>query len=144
MISVERETDFTNAIRVLNAIPEFSEGFTADYLLERLNDSGIILIAFDDNKPVACKIAYDRYSDGSIYSWLGGVLPAYRNKRIALDLHNELEKIARESNYKSIVFKTRNKHKSMLHFGLKQGFDIIDFEAKPESSENRILLKKEL
>lgn len=143
MIRMQKEQNCSNALIVLNDIPEFAVTFNKNNIDERLNNSGIILVAYHDKKPVACKIAYNRFNNGSLYSWLGGVLPEYRRRGIATLLNSELEKIAKES-YQSIVFKTRNKFKPMIHFGLKNGYEIIGFEEKQNINEHRIILKKKL
>lgn len=144
MIRIELETNCSATLNLLNSIPEFDGTFTEAYLKERLINDGIILLAFDNNTAIGCKIAYNRFGDKSLYSWLGAVLPNYRKQGIATLLNHEMEKRATINNYTSILFKTRNKHKSMLQFALKNGYDIINFEEKTDVSENRIILKKEL
>jgi len=144
MVRIEKETTVVNACNVLNQIPEFDGNFSREYLSSRLSSKSIILVAYLNDLPVACKIVYDRYMDGSIYSWLGGVVMNARNKNIAQALQSELEKIAKIRGYQSIVFKTRNKFNAMLQLALKNGFQIIYFEKKNNISESRIVLKKTL
>ena len=142
MIRVKSEKTFTNALAVLNKIPEFSGKFTEQYLNERQTPSMMILVAYKENHPVGCKIVYDRFNDGSVYSWLGGVLPEFRKEGVAQLLNDKLEELAKEEGYNSIVFKTRNKFKSMLQFALKNGYNIVGFEKKDAVPEHRIILKK--
>jgi len=63
---------------------------------------------------------------------------------IAQALADAQETWAKEQGYSTITFKTRNSHKAMLLFALKNGFNIIGFEAKETIAENRILLQKPL
>ncbi|HKK81661.1 MAG TPA: GNAT family N-acetyltransferase, partial [Prolixibacteraceae bacterium] len=95
-------------------------------------------------KPVGCKIAYNRYFDGSVYSWLGGVLPPYRRQGIAGQLLEVLEREAKSRFFESIRLKTRNKHVAMLIFSLKYGFRITGVESKGDVGDYRILMSKEL
>lgn len=144
MLQIQCETSYKNALEVLNSVPEFSTVFSGEMLNERLSDERFILIALENEIPVGCKIAYKRFYDGSLYSWLGGVIPEYRNHAIAQQLSAEMEKLAKKNGYNSIVFKTRNKFKGMLRLALKSGYNIIGFEEKIPISENRIILKKQL
>ena len=144
MIRIVEENKPDTAATILKRIPEFTGDFTIDLFEKRLLDAPIVLVAYQDDLPVGCKIGYDRYHDGSFYSWLGGVLPEFRKKGIADKLNAEMEKRVSEKGYTSMLFKTRNKFKSMLHFGLKNGYQIVDFEKKHDPSEHRIILKKDL
>ena len=144
MIHITEEHKPDTAVTILKQIPEFEGDFTIELLEKRLMDTPIILVAFHNDLPVGCKIGYDRYQDGSFYSWLGGVLPEFRKKGIADQLNAKMEKRVSESGYTALVFKTRNKFKSMLQFGLKNGYQIVGFEEKDDPSENRIILKKQL
>lgn len=133
------------AVEVLNHIPEFDAIFYTAQLQKRLfRNESILFIAENDGKPVACKLAYNRYFDGSIYSWLGGVLPAYRNTGIATDLLNKLEQEARRKLFLSVRMKSRNKHTGMLCFALKNGFLIHGFQEMKDRGESRIELIKML
>ncbi len=142
MIKILQVQTIHFAVKLLNQIPEFTGEFTVSYLQKRLKTDAIVLVAFSEDKPVGCKIAYERFSDGSLYSWLGGVLPTYRKQGIAQMLNRKMETLAKGKGYTSMTFKTRNKHKAMLQFGLKNGYQIIGFEEKEDISENRIILKK--
>ncbi len=137
--------DYTKVIQILNRIPEFDTVFYLKKVEEKLNNSeSIVLLAEYAGKPVGCKIAYNRYFDGSIYSWLGGVLPPYRRQGIACELLEALEREAKSRFFESIRFKTRNKHVSMLNFAFNHGFKIVGFEKKGDVDDYRILMSKKL
>lgn len=130
---------------VLNHIPEFDAIFYQEILKTRLSQGeSIILVAYADKKPIGCKIAYNRYFDGSIYSWLGGVLPEYRKMGVAQVLLEAMEARAREKLFFSIRLKTLNQHVNMLHFALKNGFRVMGFEEQDELSLSKIELIKYL
>ncbi|MEN8116403.1 MAG: GNAT family N-acetyltransferase [Bacteroidota bacterium] len=144
MIKIELENNTKRAIEVLNRIPEFDGTLIESGINNRLINSPVILVALHNNKAIGCKVGYDRFSDGSFYSWVGGVIPEFRKQGIAQMLNSRMEEIAKEKGYTSIVFKTRNKFIPMLQFALKNGYQVVGFEKKKQVSENRIILKKKL
>ena len=128
-------------VELSKQIQEFSNPHNVEEYEKRLRKSKhLILIAYDDILPIGFKVGYER--DGYFYSWMGGVLSDYRKKGIAQQLADEQESWAKQQNYPHVTFKTRNRHKAMLLFGIKNGFQIIGFEKRPDISENRILLRK--
>ena len=128
-------------VRLSKQIPEFSAPHRLDEYEKRLkNTKHLILVAFDRSLPIGFKVGYER--DGYFYSWMGGVLPKYRMKGVAQKLADEQEAWARQQNYSHITFKTRNRHRAMLLFALKNDFQIIGLEKRQDISENRILLRK--
>lgn len=141
-----REGTIAECIEISEKIPEFSSGnYTEASYLQRLsNTQYLILVAEIDQRVVGFKVGYDRYRDGSFYSWLGGVLPENRKDRIAAQLANDQEKWVSEQGFRSITLKTRNRFKAMLIFALKNGFLIENIEIKENIEDNRIILRKML
>lgn len=138
-----RPCSITTAVAVSQEVPELVAPYQAEEYERRFQDAPhLILGAFDGNKAIGFKAGYERA--GYFYSWMGGVLPAYRKKGVAKQLAQEQERWAKAKAYESITFKTRNIHKAMLIFALKNGFNIIKVEQWPEVSDNRIWLKKVL
>lgn len=130
-------------VEVLNHIPEFDAVFYREKLAEHLQKyDSILLIAEYTGKPIACILAYNRYFDGSVYAWLGGVLPPFRKQGIATLLQEELEAEARKRFFRSIRMKTRNQHTDMLRFALKHGFQVCGFEANERLGQARVELVK--
>lgn len=143
---VFRQGNLGDALKVAARIPEFATPYPrAEYEKRlRLSPKQLILVAYYQHEPVGFKIGYQRYTDGSFYSWMGGVLPAYRQKGVASQLAQLMETWAIQQGYTSIIFKTRNKFKTMLIFGLKHGFQVIAFEKKEPVEESRIILQKKI
>ena len=136
-----RTATIETAVQVSQQVPELENPHGAEEYQKRFrNAPHLILAAYDGDKPVGFKAGYER--DGYFYSWMGGVLPAYRKKGIAQALANAQEAWAKKQGYDSITFKTRNVHKAMLIFALGNGFDIIAVEKKEEVAANRIWLRK--
>jgi len=139
-----REGTIAECIEISEKIPEFSSGNydEAAYLQRLSNTQYLILVAEKDQQVVGFKVGYDRYQDGSFYSWLGGVLPEYRKDSIATQLADKQEKWALASGFDAIRLKTRNRFRAMLIFALKNGFLIENIEIKETVENNRINLRK--
>ena len=138
-----REDKVETVINLSQQIPEFDGPPNADEYHRRLTGiPHLILVAYLDDQPVAFKVGYERGE--SFYSWMGAVLPAHRQKGLAKILAEAQETWAKDKGYSSITFKTRNQHKGMLIFALKNGFNIIGFKEKAVLAHHRILLRKQL
>jgi GNAT superfamily N-acetyltransferase len=140
-----RETDAETIVSVSKLIPELINPHPVEEYHHRLQGKlCLLLTAYVDGKPAGFKAGYDKFNDGSFYSWMGGVLPAYRKNHIAKMLLEVQENWARNNGFTSIVFKTRNRHRNMLMFALSNGFSIIDVDQQETLDEYRITLKKSL
>ena len=130
-------------VAISKAIPEFIDPPGSEVYEKRILEvPHLILVAEEDEKLVGFKVGYER--DGSFYSWMGGVLPDYRRLGIAQKLADTQEKWAKSQGYTTILFKTRNHHKGMLIFALKNGFNIVGFKERESIDVHRILLQKSL
>ena len=100
------------------------------------------LIAEIENQSVGFKIGYDRFKDGSFYSWMGGVLPEFRKKGVASALADFQENWAKGNGYNSIILKTRKKHRVMIAFSMNRGFTITEKIQMDSEEETRIWMEK--
>lgn len=142
MITIKTAT-ISEVVALSQQIPEFHQPYTAQEYEKRLtNTPHLILIAYQNNQPIGFKVGYDKGT--SFYSWMGGVLPAFRKKGIAKLLAQTQENWAKKQGYKTITLKTRNQHRAMLIFALKNGFNIVGFEPKSSVEAHRIVLQKHL
>ncbi len=138
-----KEDKIETVVRISQQIPEFSGPPLASKYHERLDGvAHLILVAYDGDLPIGFKVGYQREHD--FYSWMGAILPDYRRKGVAKKLAQAQEKWVKGLGISTLTFKTRNQHKGMLLFALKNGFDIIGFKTKEKTEENRILLQKQL
>ena len=139
------EDKIDDAFMVSTNILEFDDPYEISEYSKRLNSTvHLILTAYDDHIPIAFKIGYDRYSDGSFYSWMGGVLPNYRRKGIANNLADHQEIWAKKNGYNSIRMQTREKHIAMLALAINRGFQITNRIENTSSSNTRIWMNKPL
>lgn len=138
-----KEGNIKTIVALSKEIDEFQNPHDEGEYKKRLRGiPHLILVAYTDEQPIGFKVAYER--EKSLYSWMGAVHPNWRRRGVAKALANQQEAWARQQGYTSITFKTRNRLKPMLLFGIQNGFDIIGFEKREEIGENRILLRKKL
>lgn len=138
-----RQGSVEEAVLLSGLLPEFDDPYQAAAYEKRFDGAAhLILIAEIDNQAAGFKVGYER--DGYWYSWLGGVLPDFRRKGVALALAEAQEAWAKKAGYPHVTFKTRNRHKNMLLFALGRGFQIINYEAFADNAESRIWLRKSL
>ncbi|MCC5885829.1 MAG: GNAT family N-acetyltransferase [Gammaproteobacteria bacterium] len=104
--------------------------------------SALVLIATVGDRPVGFKAGYDRFQDGSWYSWMGGVLEPWRGQGIAQRLLEAQEAWVARQGYRLLYVKTRNQHKRMIAFLAVNGYDILRLEEKSTPEESRILFGK--
>ncbi len=104
--------------------------------------SALVLIANVGDRPVGFKAGYDRFQDGSWYSWMGGVLESWRGQGIAQRLLEAQEAWVARQGYRLLYVKTRNQHKRMIAFLAMNGYDILRLEEKSTAEDSRILFGK--
>ncbi len=143
MITI-RGGNFNECVNLSESIPEFESPYKIEEYQKRCHFNHLALIAEIHQSKVGFKIGYDRFNDGSFYSWMGGVLPEYRHKNVATSLADFLEKWACNNGYTSIKLKTRSKHQGMITFSLNRGFKIIEPIEKKNNLETRIWMEKKL
>ena len=130
-------------VQLSQQIPEFVNPHGIAEYKRRLSDiPHLILIAYIDNQSVGFKVGYEK--DGYFYSWMGGILPAFRRLHLATQLAETQENWAMQQGYPHVTFKTRNYLKPMLLFALRRGFHILAVEERERIEEYRILLRKYL
>jgi len=131
------------AITINKQITEFDNVYSEKEYRGRLKGKKpLILIAFVNNKAVGSKLGY--VEDDYFYSWLGGVLPEYRNRGIAFKLAHLQEEMVKQMGIPKIRFKSQNKFKGMLIFAIKNGFSIIGTVPYDRDEGFKILLEKKL
>ena len=139
-----RPGNFQECIALSRQIPEFNSPYDVTEYEKRCAEGHILLNAFVGEKPTGFKVGYDRFKDGSFYSWMGGVFPQYRKQGVSSSLANNQEKWTREKGFSSIRLKTWKRHQAMLKFCIQRGFTIIKKIPKNFDSESRIWLEKQL
>lgn len=115
-----------------------------EYKLELRSKFGILAhIAHLDDVPCGYKIGYEQ-SPKKFYSWVGGVVPKFRNQGVAKALMEAQLKLVREKGYQWITTQTKNSFKEMLILNIRSGFEIVGVRKSLGSEEQAILLEKKL
>ncbi|RJQ21015.1 GNAT family N-acetyltransferase [Candidatus Woesearchaeota archaeon] len=134
--------NISTAVSLERLIPEFLQPHTEQEYARRLALANpLILIAEVDGLPAGYKVGYDRYRDGSYYSWVGGVLPTFRRQGIAEKLADAQEDWAASQGHTRIILKTQEKYSGMIAFAQKRGFILINVDVT-EKGEVLVLEKK--
>ncbi|ALB70000.1 GNAT family N-acetyltransferase [Cronobacter muytjensii] len=129
---------------VYRLIPEFAGLHDAHAIRQRIGDrAACALVAYDEAQPVGFKLGYET-APGEFYSWLGGVVSAYRRDGVAQRLLETQERWAQENGYRRLRVKTRNRFRAMLMLLIRNGYQIIELEKKGEAADYRLLLEKSL
>ncbi len=132
-----------DVIIMLREIPEFDSTPSLNEIMAKIGSvRHLVLTAYVEGKPAGFKIGYER--GGTFYSWLGGVLPAYRRLGVAGRLAEAQEEWAKTHGYKTIWMKTRNRFPEMLMMAVGRGFQITGFDPRDKIGEHRIVLTKSL
>jgi predicted GNAT superfamily acetyltransferase len=138
------ETSFQDCVDLSFKIPEFNSPYKIEEYKKRCAVKHLALIAKIGNEQAGFKIGYNRFKNGSFYSWMGGVLPKFRKMGVASSLANFQEQWATKNGFNSILFKTRKKHDKMITFSLNRGFIFIEETHLITDVETHIWLKKSL
>ncbi len=140
-----REGSIYEAVTISSYIPEFKEPYNiAEYEQRFKNKKYLIAVALVNNQYAGFKVAYQSDSAQQLYSWMGGVVPRFRQNGVAKQLAEYQEFWARNNSFSEIAFKTRNYYKAMIIFALKNGFQITSVEQKNDPQENRIYFTKQI
>lgn len=141
MSTIIRTGSIAEAVAVSQQLPEFIDPYpSAAYHSRFVGVKHLVLIVEVDGQIAGFKVGYERA--GYWYSWLGGVLPAFRRRGLALALAEAQEKWVQQQGYPHVTFKTLNRHRNMLLFAIGRGFQIIGYEERADIAESRIWLRK--
>jgi len=124
---VVRTGSLSEVWALFEALPEFAGGQIdqAEFEQRLGSDSALLLVAERNGTVAGFKAGYDRYGDGSFYSWLGGVQPEARRAGIAQALLESQEREVINSGFDRIYVKTRNRFVGMISLLLKSGYGVV-------------------
>ena len=139
-----RQGTIEDVVRVDGQIPEFDNRNTKEKVALRLDGlTHLILIAFENDLPVAYKMGY-QLSATEFYSWLGGVIPRARKKGIATQLRLLQEQWVKEKGYQSISVKSMNRYPAMLQLLISSGYHISGYEDEGTPDSSKIKFQKNM
>ena len=137
------EGSIEDVVRLSLRIPEFKNPYLQEIYKNRLVKSPLLLVAHVNEVQAGFKVGYDRDGDGMFYNWMEGVLPDFRGQGVAQKLLNYQESWVKESGFKGVSVKTRNRHRNMIHFLVKNKYYIINIDSGfKDPLEYRVLFEK--
>ena len=136
--------DKTDIQTILSLYSDIFQDAVSEFFLNRIQTKNDLLsiLAFSNEKPVGFKIGY-RYDLSTFYSWIGGVLPTYRQQGIATAMAQKQEAWVRQKDYSKLRTKSMNQYKPMMILNLKNGFDIIQIYTN-QSRQTKLVFEKNL
>ena len=133
------EGSFADIAALDAQIPEFDEHYTEVQITERVGTRPhLALVAKIADQTVGYKLGYEEAA-GRFYSWLGGVLPAFRRHGIAQQLLDAQEKWCREHLYNTLSVKTENQYRKMVALLVRNRYDVFGVQMN-----GTIILRKRL
>ncbi|WP_216825090.1 GNAT family N-acetyltransferase [Agarilytica rhodophyticola] len=131
-------------LKIGSQIPEFGSEHNIQKLESRLTDKiCAIIIAYDNQLPVAYKIGY-ALSSYQFYSWLGAVVPKYRKKGIADAMLQQQESWVIDHNYNTISVRSMNRFPAMLHMLISRGYHISGYIDNGTSDNSKVCFIKDI
>lgn len=147
---IERHTQLSDEllqsiIELTQQVPEFDSRYSAQDYLQRLNNKPLMVQTIRiEGELAGFKIGYSEQS-GLFYSWLGAILPEFRQLGLAKALLNDQESWARENGFKTMEVRTYNHFATMLQMLIQQGYKIAGLQKHElEINNNKLILNKNL
>lgn len=103
--------------------------------------NALIMLAAVENRPAGFFLGFE-LKPSVFFCWLFGVLPDYRRQGIASQLSEAAQAWAKQHGYISIRMECHNKHRAMLHMGIKQDYEIVGIRWDPDRGENLVIFEK--
>ena len=135
-LHINRLEELDKALKISNQVFEPSPEETQKYhnkndWLNKINNDGLLITAWDDNKMVGFSVCYSK--EQKFHIWNVGVLKAYRKLGIWKKMHSEIEKFAKEKNFKHLTLNTyKAKFPLMYAFVLNNGY--VEYKTEEEKS----------
>jgi len=140
---MERVGTIEEAYKVFTKIPEFDQYLSIDEMRQRVIEGSIVLISEYEGELIGFKIGYP-LNKTDFYSWLGGVVPSKRKLGVAKRMLVLQESLAAKQSFTSILVKSMNRFRSMLHMLIENGYDITSVENYGGTDSERICFRKAL
>ena len=115
-----------------------------DFFKQRIEEHSKLLsvLAYSKNQLIGFKVGYP-YDYKTFYSWIGGVLPNYRQRGVGTQMAKIQEDFAKSDGFKKLRTKSMNSYKAMMILNLKNGFDITTVYTNTKG-QTKIVFEKEL
>ncbi len=139
------DPDFVELVRHLDAelsrINGSDDAFYAQF--NKIDKINHVVLIYDNDRPIACG-AIKQFSNTAMEVKRMFTLPNYRGKGMASMLLKELEKWAKELDYKKCVLETSARQPDALALYRKNGYQVISNYGQYIGVENSICFEKEI
>ncbi|HEX4957192.1 MAG TPA: GNAT family N-acetyltransferase [Lacibacter sp.] len=139
------DADFIQLVQMLDADLAVRDGAEHAFYAQfnKVHMIQHVVIAYENNLAVGCG-AFKPFDSGSIEIKRMYVLPAHRNKGIAVAVLLQLEQWAKEEGYSVAVLETGKKQPEAIRLYEKCGYSRIPNYGQYAGVENSVCMKKEL
>lgn len=136
-------TALSSLISLCDQLPEFDNRHSLAQFQQRLlPQKCLVQFIYVENELAGFKVAY-ALNQTRLYSWLGGVLPDFRQMGLAQLLLTDQEHWALANDFSHIEVKTLNKFKPMLSLLVKNDYQMTSITPSLETiSTNKLHLQK--
>lgn len=132
------------ALDLESKLPEFPRCNTlSDYKSKLLGRASLILVASVGSVNVGFKVGYAE-SATEFYSWVGGVIPEYRNLGVAKKLLVAQETWAKSNGFSVLNVNTYNRFPNMICLLVANGYTIVDFAGSANTERSKLSFSKKL
>lgn len=139
------DADFIQLVQMLDADLAVRDGAEHAFYAQfnKVHMIQHVVIAYENNLAVGCG-AFKPFDSGSVEIKRMYVLPAHRNKGIAVAVLLQLEQWAKEEGYSVAVLETGKKQPEAIRLYEKCGYSRIPNYGQYAGVENSVCMKKEL
>ena len=137
--------DYQKLVVLLDATLKILDGDDHEFYAQFNKSDAIknVVVFYENNHPLGCG-AFKFYENKTVEIKRMYVLPEQRGKGIAGQILNELEKWAKELNYKSCVLETGIMQVDAIGLYQKAGYQVIPNYGQYEGVENSVCMQKEI
>lgn len=142
--TIERQPSENLLEDILVVYKSIFDDYKLDFFKNRIHQKEdlLIVLCFQQEQLAGFKIGY-RYNDTTFYSWVGGVLPEFRQQGIAKRLAQLQEQKVIEKGYLKMRTKSMNRFKPMMILNLKNSFNIVQVYTN-EKGQTKVVFEKNI
>jgi len=128
------------AYQAFLSVPELDGYLSAEEFSAKVPEDALILIFEIEDELAGFKIGYPIDND-EFYSWLGGVLPCFRNNGIAQKLLDYQESWVVDKKFMRTSVKSMNRYPAMICLLVRNGYKVVKIDDFDKEEERIIFLK---
>ncbi len=137
--------DFIELVKHLDADLAIRDGDEHSFYnqFNKIDTIKFVVVAYENDKPIACG-AIKEFNSNAMEVKRMYTLPEHRGKGIATKVLTQLEKWAKELNYKKCILETGKKQPEAIELYKKNGYKQIENYGQYAGVENSLCFEKEI